>query len=67
MLQEGVDLRTWIWEGLGGELRWWRDVAGWPDAQQEWWAERAAMVEVEGGVSRHEAEYLAWVLARGGA
>jgi hypothetical protein len=29
LLQDGVDLRTWVREGLGGEPRWWREVASW--------------------------------------
>jgi hypothetical protein len=56
MLQGGVDLRTWVREGVGGESRWWREVALWPDERRERLAERAAIMEVDGGLGRDEAE-----------
>ena len=56
MLQDGADLRTWVREGLGMHPKWWRELARWPEERQEWWAERAAIMEVEGGLSRDEAE-----------
>jgi hypothetical protein len=63
MLQSGVDLRTWVREGLGREPRWWREVAAWPDVRREAWAERAAIVEVEAGYVRYEAERTAYLIA----
>jgi hypothetical protein len=36
--------------------KWWRDLARWPEERQELWAERAAIMEVEGGLLRDEAE-----------
>jgi DNA primase len=65
MLQDGADLRTWIREGLGGASKWWREIACWPPELRELWEERAAILEVEGGFSRNEAERLASVLADG--
>lgn len=62
MLQGGVDLRTWGREGLSQEPRWWREVAHWPEERQEQWAERAAMMEVDGGLVRDEAERQAYRL-----
>jgi DNA primase len=56
MLQDGADLRTWVREGLATDLKWWRELARWPDGRQELWAERAAIMEVEGGLSRDAAE-----------
>jgi DNA primase len=56
MLQGGADLRTWVREGLGMHPKWWRDLARWPEDRQELWAERAAIMEVEGDLLRHEAE-----------
>jgi DNA primase len=56
MLQGGVDLRTWVREGLGTRPTWWRDLADSPEDQQELWAERAATMEVDGGLSRDNAE-----------
>jgi hypothetical protein len=47
-------------EGLGGEAPYWREVAQWPEAQREWWAERAALMEVEGRLRRAEAEYASY-------
>jgi hypothetical protein len=56
MLQGGVDLRTWVREGLGQGPLWWREVAQWPEERRERWAERAAIMEVDGAVPREEAE-----------
>jgi DNA primase len=56
MRQDGADLRTWVREGLGIGPKWWRDLARWPEDQRELWAERAAIMEVEGGLSRDGAE-----------
>jgi hypothetical protein len=56
MLQDGVDLRTWVREGLGQGPRWWREVARWPEHVRELWAERAAITEVDGDLGRGEAE-----------
>jgi hypothetical protein len=63
MLQHGADLRTWVREGLGREPCWWRDVAAWPDERREAWAERAAILEVDAGFVRHEAELTAYLMA----
>jgi DNA primase len=60
LLQDGVDLRTWVREGLGGELCWWREVARWPEDRREQWAERVAIMELDGTLARHEAEWLAF-------
>jgi DNA primase len=62
MLRTGVDLRTWIREGLGGEPRWWREVASWPDDRREEWAERACIMETDGALSRDDAEMEAFRL-----
>jgi hypothetical protein len=62
MLQDGVDLRTWIHEGLGQEPYWWRDIASWPNERREVWAERAAILEVDAGFVRHEAELTAYLM-----
>jgi DNA primase len=64
MMQGGADLRTWVREGLGMDPKWWRDVACWSEDRQELWAERAAIMEVEGGLSRDEAERHAFELLR---
>ncbi len=56
MLQAGVDLRTWVREGLDLQPKWWRELASWPDDRRERWEERAAVMEIEGGLSRDEAE-----------
>jgi hypothetical protein len=60
LLCAGVDLRTWIREGLGLEPTWWRDLAAWPDARRELWAERAAIMEIEAGMTRDEADKAAF-------
>jgi DNA primase len=62
MLQDGTDLRTWVPEGMGTEPKWWREVATWPEVQQEQWAERTAIMEVDGGLVRREAEACAFDL-----
>jgi hypothetical protein len=62
MLQDGADLRTWIREGLGAEPKWWRELAHWPEERQELWAERAAILEVDGGLVCDEAEQQAFAL-----
>jgi hypothetical protein len=64
MLQDGANLRTWVREGLGMDPKWWRDLASWPEEQQELWAERSAIMEVEGGLSRDDAERQAFKLLR---
>ena len=64
MLQGGADLRTWVREGLGMNPKWWRELARWPEDRQELWAERAAIMEVEGDLSRDEAERQAFELLR---
>jgi hypothetical protein len=56
MLQDRADLRTWVREGLGTNPKWWRELARWPEDRRELWAERAAIMEVEGGLSRDGAE-----------
>lgn len=56
MLQDGADLRTWVREGLGLQPKWWREVAHWPEDRRELWAERACILEIEGGLPREEAE-----------
>jgi len=62
ILQDGADLRTWVREGLGTQPQWWRELATWPEERQELWAERAAILEVDGGLERDEAERLAVAL-----
>jgi DNA primase len=64
MLQAGADLRTWVREGLVLQPRWWRELAGWPKSHREWWAERAGLMEVDGGLSRAAAEWEAFCLLR---
>jgi hypothetical protein len=64
MLQDGANLRTWVREGLGTGPQWWHQLARWPADQQELWAERAAIMEVEGNLSRDEAEREAFELLR---
>jgi hypothetical protein len=61
MLQAGADLREWIRAGLGGELTWWRELAGWPEDRRERWEERALIMEAEGGLSRDAAEQQAYL------
>jgi DNA primase len=63
MLQDGAELRTWVREGLDQRSRWWRELARWPEDCREAWAERAAILEVEGGFVRHEAELTAFLMA----
>jgi DNA primase len=65
MLQGGVDLRTWVREGLGQGPHWWRDLAVWPDERRDGWAERAAILEVDAGFLRHEAELMAYLITSG--
>jgi DNA primase len=60
MLQDGVDLRTWIREGLDAEPKWWRELATWPEERQELWAERASVMELEAGLPRKDAEQQAF-------
>jgi hypothetical protein len=62
MLQDGMDLRTSVREGLGQGPRWWREVARWPDERRDAWAERAAILEVDAGFLRHEAELTAYLI-----
>jgi hypothetical protein len=62
MLKDGADLRTWVREGMGTEPKWWREVATWPAVQREQWAERAAIMELDGGLVRREAEACAFDL-----
>jgi DNA primase len=65
MLQAGVDLRTWVRQGLGLQPPWWRELAHWPDDRREQWAERAVIMEIDGGLSREEAEQQAYLAVRG--
>jgi DNA primase len=65
MLQDGANLRTWVREGLGTGPQWWHQLARWPADQQELWAERAAIMEVEGDLLRAAAERQAFDLLRG--
>jgi DNA primase len=60
MLQAGIDIRTWVREGLGGGSRWWHEVARWPSEQHEVWAERAAIMAVDSHLPRAEAEHAAY-------
>jgi DNA primase len=60
MLQHGADLRTWIREGLDAEPKWWRELAHWPEEHRELWEERAAILEVEAGLPRDDAEQQAF-------
>jgi DNA primase len=63
MLQGGVDLRTWVREGLGLSPQWWREVARWPEDRRERWEERAAIMEMDGGLVRDGAELAAYLIA----
>ena len=65
MLQAGIDIRTWVREGIGDGPPWWREVAGWSDDQREQWAELAAIMEIDGALTRHEAERQAFEQLRG--
>jgi hypothetical protein len=56
LLQDGVDLRMWVREGLGGESRWWRKFARWSEDRREQWEERVSIMEMDGMLARHEAE-----------
>jgi DNA primase len=62
MLQAGADVRTWVREGLAMQLPWWRTVASWPDDCREHWAERASIMEIDGALSRDNAEMQAFQL-----
>jgi DNA primase len=62
MLKEGVNIRTWVREGIDCQPQWWRDVATWPAERQELWRERASIMVVDGGLSRDEAEQQAFAL-----
>jgi hypothetical protein len=62
MLQAGADLRTWLREGLALQPTWWRDVATWPADRRQQWAERACIMEIDGALSRDEAEIQAFRL-----
>jgi DNA primase len=65
MLQDGADVRTWIREGLGMQPPWWREVATWSNDRREHWAERACIMEMDGGLVRDEAERTAYLIASG--
>jgi DNA primase len=67
MLQDGANLRTWVREGLGPDPKWWQELARWREDRQELWAERAAIMEVEGGHSRDGAEREAFEMLRDAA
>jgi DNA primase len=60
MLQDGVDVRGWVREGLGMQHYWWRQVAYWPKERQELWMERAAIMGLDGGLLRDDAERAAF-------
>ena len=60
MLQGGADVRTWIREGLAEEPRWWRELARWPEQRRELWEERAAIMKIDGGLVRNDAERAAF-------
>jgi DNA primase len=64
MLQDGADVRNWIREGLNLHPAWWRELAAWPGDRREHWAERASIMEFEGGLIREEAERIAAMLTR---
>jgi len=64
MLQDEANLRTWVREGLGTGPKWWHQLARWPEDRQELWAERAAIMEVEGDLLRDEAERQAFEIVR---
>ena len=65
MLQGGAEVRTWIREGLALQPTWWREVAAWPDDRREQWEERACIMEMDGALSRDEAEMQAYRLVVG--
>jgi DNA primase len=62
LLQVGVNLRTWIREGLEQEPHWWRDMARWPEDRREEWGERSSIMAIDGGLSRDAAEQEAYAL-----
>jgi hypothetical protein len=62
MLQDGIDLRIWVREGLGLQPTWWREVTTWPEDRREQWAERACLIEIDAALSRHDAEMQAFRL-----
>jgi DNA primase len=65
MLQGGADVRTWVREGLTQEPRWWRELAGWPEQRRDLWAERAAIMEIDGALLRNDAERAAFARVQG--
>jgi DNA primase len=65
MLQGGADVRTWVREGLAQEPRWWRELTRWPKQRRELWAERAAIMEIDGGLLRNNAERAAFARVQG--
>ncbi len=65
MLQAGVDLRTWVREGIGMEPQWWRELAGWPEDRRQLWDERACITEADGDLPRDEAERQAFATVGG--
>jgi hypothetical protein len=62
MLQEGADVRGWVREGLSLRPTWWREVASWSSERQEQWAERAAIMEMDGAMVRDAAEMTAYLI-----
>jgi hypothetical protein len=46
------------------KVNWQEQLAGWPQEWRDLWGERAAIMEVEGGLSRDEAERHAFELVR---
>jgi hypothetical protein len=65
MLQGGADVRTWVREGLAQEPSWWRELARWPEQRRELWAERAVIMEIDGGLLRNDAERAAFARVQG--
>jgi hypothetical protein len=59
---DDADLRTWVREGLGTEPQWWRELATCQEEGQELWAQRAAILEVDGGLVCDEVEQQAFAL-----
>jgi hypothetical protein len=61
-LPDGIHLCTCVREGLGQGPHWWREVSRWPEDRREQWRERACIMELDGALSRDEAEVQAYRL-----
>jgi hypothetical protein len=59
-------MRIWVLEGLGQELRWWREVGRWPEEHRDWLAERAVIMEMDMVLRLDAAEQQAFALVQEG-